>query len=449
MKEHCRHRVVAQQDGRYPASSPTPPSTLLASKALGRIIYYLVTNGRDHIALIDQGVADALASRDADRSRNGEDSHDSGTGVRRQAPLTHECTYPDFMKCKPLYFNGTDMVGYNQRFQELALMCARMFLEDSDKIERYVSGLPDMIHGSNKRQNTGKAYTTGSGEKKPYGRSKPLCSKCNYHHDGQCAPKCHKCNRVGHLARNCRSPTNANTANNQRGTGAEEATWERDSFEHLHRALKLQKYMLTWMSYLFAHVYNKGVSLRTNMLTFLIDLIPGAILVARLIIDWSYPNEGYYREQQSKSSNSRAQKLENIKNEDVGGMIRKDIPKEKLEPRTDGTLCLNGRSWLPCYGDLRTVIMHDVLKVKGIDPMEKLARMYLKEVVMRHEIPVSIICDHDQRFTSNFWRSLQKGLGTNLDMSTAYHPQTDRQSERTIQTLEDMLRACVTDFGKG
>nr|GEV78475.1 hypothetical protein [Tanacetum cinerariifolium] len=57
-------------------------------------------------------------------------------------------------------------------------------------------------------------------EKKPYGGSKPLCSKCNYHHDGLCAPKCHKCNRVGHLARHYRSPTNANTANNQKGTGA-------------------------------------------------------------------------------------------------------------------------------------------------------------------------------------------------------------------------------------
>ncbi|GJX05151.1 putative reverse transcriptase domain-containing protein [Tanacetum coccineum] len=72
----------------------------------------------------------------------------------------------------------------------------------------------------NKRQNTGRAYTTGSGEKKPYGGSKPLCSKCNYHHDEQCAPKCHKYNRVGHLACYCRSPTNANIANNQRGTGA-------------------------------------------------------------------------------------------------------------------------------------------------------------------------------------------------------------------------------------
>ncbi|GKF19758.1 putative reverse transcriptase domain-containing protein, partial [Tanacetum coccineum] len=71
----------------------------------------------------------------------------------------------------------------------------------------------------NKRQNTGKAYAAGSGEKKPYGGSKPLCLKCNYHHDGQCAPKCHKCNSVGHLARDYRSTANANTAINQRGIG--------------------------------------------------------------------------------------------------------------------------------------------------------------------------------------------------------------------------------------
>nr|GFA16838.1 putative retroelement [Tanacetum cinerariifolium] len=81
--------------------------------------------------------------------------------------------------------------------------------------------------------------------------------------------------------------------------------------------------------------------------------------------------------------------------------------------------------------------------------MDKLARIYLKEVVTRHGIPVSIISDRDPRFASNFWRSLQNALGTRQDMSTAYHPKTDGQSERTIQTLKYILRACVINFRKG
>nr|GFA15595.1 putative reverse transcriptase domain-containing protein [Tanacetum cinerariifolium] len=184
-----------------------------------------------------------------------------------------------------------------------------------------------------------------------------------------------------------------------------------------------------------------------------------------------------------------ALKPENLEKEDVGGMIRKDIPKEKLEPRAYGTLCLNGRSWLPCYDDLRSVIMHEshkskyydnitmdfitklpkssqgfdtiwvivdrltksahFLPIRKNDPLDKLARLYLNRIVARHGIPISIICDRDGRFTSNFWRSFQKALGTDITMSTAYHPETDGQSERTIQTLKDMLRACVIDFGKG
>ncbi|GJU80799.1 putative reverse transcriptase domain-containing protein [Tanacetum coccineum] len=249
-----------------------------------------------------------------------------------------------------------------------------------------------------------------------------------------------------------------------------------------------------------------------------------------------------------------ARKPENLKSEDVGGMLIENSKdpekprKEKLEPRADGTLCLNNRSWLPRYGDLRTLIMHEshkskysvhpgsdkmyqdmkqlywwpnmkadiatyvskcltCLRVKAehqkpsgllvqpaipqwkwenitmdfvtklprtqsgndtiwviidrltkfahflpmreTDPMDKLARLYLKKVVTRHGIPVSIICDRDPRFTSNFWRLFQKAMGTRLDMSTAYHSETDGQSERTIQTLEDMLRACVIDFGNG
>ncbi|GKD87584.1 putative reverse transcriptase domain-containing protein [Tanacetum coccineum] len=237
-------------------------------------------------------------------------------------------------------------------------------------------------------------------------------------------------------------------------------------------------------------------------------------------------------ENQVKFATIEALKLENLEKEDVGGMIRKDIPKERLEPRSDGTLCLNGRSWLPCYGDLRSVAMHESHKSKysihpnmkadiatyvskfltcakvkaehqrpsGLlvqpaipewkwdnvmmdfitklpklsqgfdtiwmimdrltksahffpirenDPLDKLARLYLNKIVARHGIPVSIICDRDGRFTSNFWRSFQKALGTDLSMSTTYHPETDGQSERTIQTLEDMLHACMINFGKG
>ncbi|GKB78409.1 putative reverse transcriptase domain-containing protein [Tanacetum coccineum] len=78
---------------------------------------------------------------------------------------------------------------------------------------------------------------------------------------------------------------------------------------------------------------------------------------------------------------------------------------------------------------------------------EKLARIYINEIVARHGVPVSIISDRDGRFASHLWQALQKALGTRLNISTAYHPETDSQSERTIQTLKDMLRACVMDFG--
>ncbi|GJT41386.1 putative reverse transcriptase domain-containing protein [Tanacetum coccineum] len=81
--------------------------------------------------------------------------------------------------------------------------------------------------------------------------------------------------------------------------------------------------------------------------------------------------------------------------------------------------------------------------------METLIRLYMKEIVSRHGVPISIISDRDSHFISRFLQSLQNALGTQLDMSTAYHPKTDGQSERTIQILENMLRACVIDFGKG
>ncbi|GJV49737.1 RNA-directed DNA polymerase, eukaryota [Tanacetum coccineum] len=160
-----------------------------------------------------------------------------------------------------LKVKGTDLTSYTQRFQELALMCERIFSEKSDKIKKYVGGLPNMIHGSvmaskpktmqdtieiatelmdkkistlaerqaeNKRkldnnnqaqqqppkkQRVAIAYTAGSGERKEYARTLPLCNKCKFHHNGQCTVKCANCKRVGHLTQDCRSPA---ATNNQR-----------------------------------------------------------------------------------------------------------------------------------------------------------------------------------------------------------------------------------------
>nr|GFA85808.1 retrotransposon protein, putative, Ty3-gypsy subclass [Tanacetum cinerariifolium] len=141
-----------------------------------------------------------------------------------------------------------------------------------------------------------------------------------------------------------------------------------------------------------------------------------------------------------------AMKEENFINKDLQVMIN------KLESRADGTLCLNNRSWIPCFGDLRALIMHESHKSKYfIHPRSDKMYQDLKKLYwwpnMKAEITTYV--NRDGRFTSHFWKSLNKALGTRLDISTTYHPETDGQSERTIQTLEDMLRACILDFGKG
>ncbi|GKB63605.1 reverse transcriptase domain-containing protein [Tanacetum coccineum] len=231
-------RMAAVQSQQTPAKDLAHPDVLEEASTTKTTTTTLVTDAQLK-ALIDQGVADAYASRDADRSRNGKDSHDSGMGTEGVVELTQwvermeivfrisNCTMENQIKFATCTLLGSALTWWNS-------MLGLMFPEESDKIERYVGGLADMIYGSsenkrkqddnqqqhNKRQNIGRAYTAESGEKKPYGGSKPLCSKCNYHHDGQCALKCHKCNRVGHLAHDCRCTANANTANNQKGTGA-------------------------------------------------------------------------------------------------------------------------------------------------------------------------------------------------------------------------------------
>nr|GFC53679.1 putative reverse transcriptase domain-containing protein [Tanacetum cinerariifolium] len=133
----------------------------------------------------------------------------------------------------------------------------------------------------------------------------------------------------------------------------------------------------------------------------------------------------------------------------------------KLEPRADGTLCLKNRSWIPCIGDLRALIMHESHKSNKCLTCAKVKIEYQKPsgLLVQPEIPQwkweNITMDFMTKLPKTaagqdtIWKSLNKALGTRLDMSTAYHPETDGQSERTIQTLNDMLRACVLEFGKG
>ncbi|GKA06661.1 reverse transcriptase domain-containing protein [Tanacetum coccineum] len=250
-------------------------------------------------AMIDQGVAAALATRDANRSTNGEDNHNSGMGVRRTERVARECTYQDFMKCQPLFFKGTEgVVKLTQWFERMetvfrisnctvenqikfstctllgvALMWwnsyvrtvghdvayamtwtnlkknmnkqnsrgarlrnSRMFSKESDKIEKYVGGLPDMIHGSvmasrpktmqdaiematelmDKKISTlaePQAYAARTGERKEYSGTLPLCNRCKLHHNGPCTIKCGNYKKIGHMTRDCRNPA---AARNQR-----------------------------------------------------------------------------------------------------------------------------------------------------------------------------------------------------------------------------------------
>nr|GEY88083.1 reverse transcriptase domain-containing protein [Tanacetum cinerariifolium] len=767
--------------------------------ALGRILILDVT----------RGVAKGLAARDADRNTNDDDSHVSRTGARRTERVTRRpekkmtdkyCPRGEIKKLESELWNlrvkSNDVVSYNQLFQELALLYVQMFPEESDKLERYVGGLPDMIHGRvvasrpktmqeeiemenelmDKRNNT-LAERQAENKRKfndTFGNNQ---SQQQQQNKSLCAPKRHKYNKIGHFARDCRSTTHVNTANNQRGNGTGQnptcyecggqGNFKKDclKLKNNNRELSDQLKELSEKGFIRPSsspwglfVKNKDGSFRMcidyrelNKLTVknhyplpriddLFDQLQGSSVYSKIdsrsryhqlrvrkedipktafrtryghyefqnkkeheqhlktilelhkkeelyakfskyefwipkvqflnhvidsqgihvdlamiesIKDWASPKmpteirqflglAGYYRrfiEGFSKIANSmtkltqkgvkfdwgekkeaafwllkqklcsvpilalpkgsedfvelnmrqrrwlellsdygceiryhprkanvvadalsrkerikpirvrvlvmnirlelpkqilnaqtEAQKPENIKNEDIGGMLvenLKDLEKlriEKLEPLPDGTLCLNGRSWLPCYGDLRIVIIHESHESKysihlGSDKMyQDMKRLYwwpnmkadiatyvskcltCAKVKDKHQRPSGLLVQPKipewkwDNITMDFvtklpkssqgydtiWviidrltkyaifvplretnpmdklarmylkeKSLQKDLGTSLDMSTTYYLEIDRQSERTIQTLGDMLCSCVIDFGKG
>ena len=99
------------------------------------------------------------------------------------------------------------------------------------------------------------------------------------------------------------------------------------------------------------------------------------------------------------------------------------------------------------------VIVDRLTKVAHFIPVnttyngDKLAQLYIDKIVKLHGVPSRIVSDRDAKFTSRFWKKLHEALGTKLDFSSSYHPQTDGQTEKVNQILEDMLRACVLNYG--
>ncbi|GJX22439.1 putative reverse transcriptase domain-containing protein [Tanacetum coccineum] len=557
-------------------------------------------------------------------------------------------------------------------------------LKESDKIERYFGGLPDMIHRNivaskpktmqeavematklmdkkvstiverqaenkrkfentsrnnqnqqqqNKRQNTGRAYTAWTGEKNPYEGSKTLYTKCNYHHDGPCAPKCHKCNKFGHFARDCRSAGNANNANNQRGIGSGQKSTCFECGVHglfkegeCPKAEEQQKNVLEiklvmtglqpecmqwdmqgqtqtptfsdaiigmdWLAKYQAIIVvlkrsfvspeemeNPLVfTLRATLLSIgsflemkelsdkqpkelsnkqehkkhlklILELLKREELYAKFskcefwipkvqflghvidsegihmdpakiesIKDWASPKSpteirqflglaGYYRrfiEGFSKIAKPMT-KLTQKKVRFVWG-DKQEAPFQLLKQKLCSApiLALPEGSWdFIAYCDaskkgLSAVLMQREKSVLAFKDLEAITCMetqvhrcltvirayntllsgkrlfpiikrpsgsfsttqdtawkwvnitlwILSLKVLRRSKATTPFWGNDLRSHPTSWEVTSECFNTNLDMSIAYHPQTDGQSERTIQTLEDMLRACVIDFGK-
>nr|GEV69295.1 putative reverse transcriptase domain-containing protein [Tanacetum cinerariifolium] len=561
-------------------------------------------------SLIDRGVASAMAEAEASRVRNGYESNGSGP---RLAQAIHECTYLDFLKincttaCQVKYAactlqgvtltwwnshvktvtlevaqalpwktlkkmmtdkycprgeikklvtkiwelktKGTYVIAYSRYFQELALMCDRMFLEESDRVEKYIGGLPDTIHDSvkaarpktmqeaiefatemmdkrirdvvenkrkfegtsrnnqnqpqqNKRKNTSRAYDACNSDKNIYTRSKPLCSKCDYHHEDENKSKGKRLEDVLVVQEFLEvfpkdipgiPPTRKVEFRIDLLRVQEEdipKTAFRTRYEHYE--FQVMPFGLTNAPAVFMDLMNWDEKEHEEHLKVILKLlkkeelygkfskcefwIPKVQFLSHVIDSQGKENvvaDALSRKEQEPlrvralvmtisldlpkqilNVQTKARKPKNIKNEDFRGILVENaknpeaIREQKLEPRADGTQCLNGRSWLPYYGDLRTVIMHESHKsIYSVHPGSDKMYQDMKKLYwwsnMKADITTSV-----SKCLTYAKRSLQKALGTSLDISTAYHPETDGQSERTIQTLKDMMCACMIDFRK-
>ncbi|GJW10759.1 putative reverse transcriptase domain-containing protein [Tanacetum coccineum] len=253
-------------------------------------------------------------------------------------------------------------------------------------------------HQQNKEHKVIRAHTAEPGNKKGYARNLPLCNKCKFHHTGPCGAKCGNCKRQSRLARFGRL---------------------RELIRHeSHKS----KYSIDPGSDKMYHDLKKFYWW-PNMKADIATYVSKCLTYSKVKAEYQKPS---------------------------GLLVQPEIPQWKWDkitmdfvtklPKTS-----SGYDTIWVIVDRLTKSAY-FLPIKETNLLEKLMRLYLKEVVSRHGVPVLIISDCNGRFTSHFLQSLQKALGTRLDMSTAYHLQTDGQRERTIQTLEDMLRTSVIDF---
>nr|GEZ34529.1 hypothetical protein [Tanacetum cinerariifolium] len=327
------------------------------------------------------------------------------------------------------------------------------------------------------RQHSTRAYAVAPAETRGYAGNLPMCNRCNSHHNRQCPPNCQRCQRTSHQEKDYRARVPGYHQLRVQEEDIPKTTF-RTRYGHfeftvtpfgltnkltifmdlMNRVYKLylEKFVIVFIDDIL--IYSKSEEEHEVHLQTTLDLLKKEKLYAKF-------SKGDKQEEaihilMEKLCNAPVLALPVRPNDfviwipSVDG-VRKLIMEEALTTRKWEKITMDLVTKFPKRRsgyDAIWIIVDRLTKSAYFLPIRKdyktenLARIYINEIVARHGVLVSIILDCDGRFVSHLWQPLQKVLGTKLNMITAYHPKIDGQSERTIQTREDMLRACVMDF---